>query len=97
MIEFSIPPDHPALPGHFPGHPVVPGVVILDAVARAIERNTPGRVAITGAPSIKFLAPLLPSESATIRLHDVERGTLRFTVARGETILATGQFSVQSP
>ena len=29
-------PTHPSLPGHFPGQPVVPGVVILDAVQAAI-------------------------------------------------------------
>ena len=35
--QFSIPFEHPALPGHFPGQPVVPGVVILEAVQTAIE------------------------------------------------------------
>ena len=36
-VPLCIAPSHPSLPGHFPGQPVVPGVVILDAVQQAIE------------------------------------------------------------
>ena len=31
--------DHPALPGHFPGRPIVPGVLLLDAVLQAMRRD----------------------------------------------------------
>jgi 3-hydroxymyristoyl/3-hydroxydecanoyl-(acyl carrier protein) dehydratase len=30
--DFTIPAEHPALPGHFPGRPVVPGALLLDHV-----------------------------------------------------------------
>jgi len=33
--------DHPSLPGHFPGNPVVPGVVILEEVLEAIRQTEP--------------------------------------------------------
>ena len=36
-MKFRVAADHPALPGHFPGRPIVPGVVILDHVQQAIE------------------------------------------------------------
>jgi 3-hydroxyacyl-[acyl-carrier-protein] dehydratase len=71
--------DHPALPGHFPGEPIVPGVVLLNEVLSAI----PGRVHI---PSAKFHAPLLPGEEFAIRIE----GT-RFNVHRGETLIASGR------
>ena len=36
-MEFVVEPCHPCLPGHFPGSPLVPGVVVLDQVLAAIE------------------------------------------------------------
>jgi 3-hydroxymyristoyl/3-hydroxydecanoyl-(acyl carrier protein) dehydratase len=95
-IEFTIPADHPALPGHFPGHPIVPGVVILDTVVRAIARGLPAGARINGAPAIKFLAPLLPGAAARIELSPPANGIIRFTVSRDSTTLATGQFSIAS-
>jgi 3-hydroxymyristoyl/3-hydroxydecanoyl-(acyl carrier protein) dehydratase len=96
MIEFSVPPDHPALPGHFPGHPIVPGVVILDAVVRAIERALPAGARVSGAPSIKFLAPLPPGVTARIELGAPDNGTIRFAVTRDSITLAAGQFNLHS-
>lgn len=38
-MQFTIDPDHPSLAGHFPGRPIVPGVVLLERVLEAIERT----------------------------------------------------------
>jgi len=38
QATFVITADHPSLPGHFPGTPVVPGVVVLDHVLQATQR-----------------------------------------------------------
>ena len=80
MIEkrASIPASHPALPGHFPGDPIVPGVVLLDEVLSAL----PGRMHI---PSAKFHAPLRPAEEFVIRIEHN-----KFSVHRGETLIASG-------
>src|SRR5260370_3723154 len=63
----AIPADHPSLAGHFPGAPVVPGVVILDEVAGALAEWRPG-CQLTSVRAVKFLLPLKPEQSFTICL-----------------------------
>lgn len=78
--------SHPALPGHFPGNPVVPGVVVLQRVAAALKAWRGQRVAGLDA---KFLAPLLPGQDAMIQLRE-DGVRVRFAVVRGDTLLARG-------
>jgi len=59
--------DHPSLAGHFPGEPIVPGVVILDEVA-AVLAEWRKDCQLTGIPAVKFLLPLKPEQSFTISL-----------------------------
>lgn len=79
--------DHPALPGHFPGRSVVPGVVVLDRVAAAIEREYGAR--IVALPQVKFVAPLLPEQEAELRVEE-KAGRLHFSVLRDGVLLASG-------
>lgn len=93
--RFTIDIGHPALPGHFPGRPVVPGVVVLDRVLAAIEAVN-GPLGALRLPQVKFVRPLLPGEAATIELEalDVAAGAAsrwRFRVLHGETTVATGE------
>jgi 3-hydroxymyristoyl/3-hydroxydecanoyl-(acyl carrier protein) dehydratase len=79
--------DHPALPGHFPGLPVVPGVVLLDCVAGALQRWRGQRIG--GLPQVKFLRPLLPDETAELVLSD-DGKSIRFSIALGSALIASG-------
>lgn len=72
-----VPHDHPALPGHFPGRPVVPGVLILEAVIEAAP------VEVTGVHSAKFLRPLAPNTHFHIDGEQTPAGRWRFRV-RGD-------------
>ena len=83
---FRIPAAHPALPGHFPGQPLVPGVVLLDRVVAAIERALGLRVC--GFAQVKFLHALAPECDAIL---SIERNTqTRFRIASGDTLIASG-------
>lgn len=62
---FTVPPDHPALAGHFPGRPVVPGVVLLDFALGPVLGTAPGR-RVAGFPVVKFTKPVLPGQCVEV-------------------------------
>lgn len=85
--QFRIAADHPCLPGHFPGRPIVPGVVLLDEALRAVatEIRLPVPLRLS---RVKFMGPLLPDEPATVLVDEPRNGRLAFACdARGGRIL----------
>jgi len=76
----SIPMDHPAFAGHFPGTPIVPGVVLLDEVICAIVTDTGLPATNWQVSSVKFLSPLKPGESAIIEHEQSANGAIKFEV-----------------
>ncbi|GAB1595171.1 hypothetical protein [Lysobacter claricitrinus] len=87
-MDFVVDATHPSLPGHFPGNPIVPGVVLLDHVVEAIEAAH-GPLARLRLPQVKFLEPLRPGEHARVELDGVAP-RWRFRVMRDATLLASG-------
>ena len=90
---FVVPPDHPSLPGHFPGTPVVPGVVVLDHVLQASEQWQGRRLAARGLKQVKFHSPLLPGQRANVSL-EIGSGALTFRVTRDDQPIAQGIFTL---
>ncbi|KAB7770568.1 beta-hydroxyacyl-ACP dehydratase [Xanthomonas maliensis] len=93
-MEFLVPHDHPCLPGHFPGQPIVPGVVVLDHVLQAIEARHGARAPVR-LPQVKFVQPLLPGQTATVTL-DGDGPRWRFRVQRGEALLVSGELVAEA-
>ena len=82
---------HPSLPHHFPGDPIVPGVVILSEVARLIGEHRPG-VWVSGIRRVKFTAPLRPDQNFTVKVSFPEPETAHFECSSDESMLTQGQF-----
>jgi acyl-coenzyme A synthetase/AMP-(fatty) acid ligase len=92
-LTVTIAADHPALPGHFPGRPIVPGVVLLDhaliALGAALNRPLDGcRIS-----SAKFLSPAAPGEPLDVAFETAASGSIRFTVSAGSREVASGVLS----
>ncbi|MFM2287756.1 MAG: hypothetical protein RL684_899 [Pseudomonadota bacterium] len=90
LARFTVPAGHPCLPGHFPGEPVVPGVLLLEQVLRAlaVPPGEPRELAW-----VKFRRPLLPGQEAVVRARMAD-GRWRFEVWHGEALLASGVVAV---
>ena len=88
--------DHPAFAGHFPGAPIVPGVVLLDAAVAAVLQtlrpasSRDGVRNICQISSAKFLSPVGPGETLTISYASSESGSTRFDISSGKRRVATG-------
>jgi 3-hydroxyacyl-[acyl-carrier-protein] dehydratase len=94
-LTLQIPRDHPSFAGHFPGHPIVPGVVLLDEVMQAIEQHVPelGLFSDGGAeiPVCKFLAPVLPGATLSLTLSwEGSPAPLTFKLHQAGQLVASG-------
>jgi 3-hydroxyacyl-[acyl-carrier-protein] dehydratase len=76
-FDFCVATDHPCLPGHFPGRPIVPGVLMLDHVFAALRDST-GRD-VVHLRQVRFTSALGPGEPAHARC-EVDEATLVFQV-----------------
>ncbi|RQU87379.1 MULTISPECIES: acyl-CoA synthetase family protein [Burkholderia cepacia complex] len=96
-LAFTIAADHPALPGHFPGHPVVPGVVLLDHAIHTIGAALNRPLHAWRLGSAKFLSPVAPGEPLDLAYDAAASGAIRFTVRAGSREVATGVLSAPPP
>ena len=95
-----IAPDHPAFAGHFPGSPIVPGVLLLDAAVHAMlqmrrqatadAEEGGGMGDVCQISAAKFLSPVGPGETLTISCTTTALGHTRFDISSGDRKVATG-------
>ncbi len=96
---FVIDAGHPALAGHFPGNPVVPGVVLLDHAILQIGAALGRPLDVSQLGTVKFLSPVRPGERVEVD-HQWQgdragagMASIRFTLSAGGRDVASGTLS----
>ena len=70
----TFPPEEPFFRGHFPGDPLVPGVILTEALAQVagLAAGQPGRTfRLTAIRGMKFLRPVRPLDVITLRARKI--------------------------
>ena len=92
-VPLALAADHPAYEGHFPGEPVLPGAVLLDAVIGALEAAAGGAPRTWQVTVVKFVGAVRPGEPLELEHEALETGAIRFRVTSGARTVATGMLS----
>ena len=90
---WTVPADHPAFPGHFPGRPIVPGALLLDRaiLLAAADRGSPAAgCRVAGA---KFFRPVGPGETVEFTFSATAGGGLRCDLAVAGRAVATASLA----
>ena len=82
--------------GHFPGLPILPGVVLIDWIVRLAATRDRAVRAMTSIDQLKFMAPVPPGAVVSLRIvHESERRRVRFTARTGARDCASGTLVYQ--
>ena len=83
--------DHAAFAGHFPGRPIVPGVLLLDLAQLELQSAT--GLQPQGLAFAKFLSPAVPGETLSLD-YQIDGTVLRFDIHCEARKVATGRFVI---
>ena len=105
-------PAIPIFAGHFPAKPILPGVLLIEAVAQTAgvmlgaaaaqssDKNPEGVALLAAVNRFKFLKPVTPGQELRIETKKLtEAGQMAYiggTVWVGEEMVASGELSVVS-
>lgn len=94
VVTLSIPADHAAFAGHFPGNPVVPGVVLLDESLHSIATAFGISISACTIVSAKFISAAHPGELLRLHIEPALDDRVHFTIRAPDRIVASGALSI---
>lgn len=88
-----IAPEHPALAGHFPNAPIVPGALLLDEALYSIDPTARfWRIA-----SVKFHRIVQPGETLRLESRPQANGDLRLEIYAARALVMSASIERRGP
>ena len=98
--RIDIPEVHPCYAGHFPGQPILPGVLLLERVMAVAQEQLTSPLSNFSLLNVKFLAPVLPGAKLAVSLTASQPGDYKFAVqllgtgGAADTLACSGQLRI---
>lgn len=67
-VVFQLNADNSVFKGHFPGQPVLPGVIQMQLIRKVLQQELAKSLQLLNAPAVKFLTPIVPGPYPTFLL-----------------------------
>lgn len=97
-LELRVPPDLEYFAGHFPGMPILPGVVQIDWSIRLGCARLPVRGAFVAAEQLRFLSIVRPAAQLTLTLElSDEKTKMKFAYADKDRKYSSGTLVFGGP
>lgn len=97
-IELEVPTGLACWRGHFPGQPILPGVLQVDWVLREIERWRGRRPSLVAIEGLKFKRHVLPGDLLVLELVACNAGeSIEFRFRRGDEEISLGRLRSGAP
>ena len=94
MAQIVIAPDAPYLRGHFPGRPIVPGVVELLLLVEHLSREAGHALTLRSIKFARFRQLVVPHDRLDVTRRSAEGGYTRVDIKRDGVLVANAELEL---
>lgn len=89
-LKLTFSASEPFFRGHYPGHPVTPGVMLIDRAVKAAKQMVGRNFVLKGVRKVKFSKPVLPDEPVSLLIEQLGENEVSYLFSRDGEPCASG-------